>query len=361
MKIFTCTCGQSLYFGNTRCLKCNSAVGFDPATFRMLPLQPGIAGTSGAMPDATLSATPGATLGTTPGATPAALFDATGTLQACRNAIDYGVCNWLLPTGSGNYCMSCNLNHTIPNLLESDRRTWWRSLEQAKRRLIYSLLVLGLPITGRDEEPNGLAFRFIEDKRTNPDVQEEHVNTGHLDGMITINIAEADGVVRERTRQYTGESYRTLLGHFRHESGHYYYSRLINNSDRQQTFEDLFGNSTADYAEALRYYYDNKFSMPLNPDLISHYAQSHPLEDWAEVWAHYLHMIDTLETAGNYGLAQGATHLDDIDDTLEKWGELTLLLNSLNLSMGLESAYPFVLSDLSFRKLRFVHYLIYLG
>ena len=183
--------------------------------------------------------------------------------------------------------------------------------------------------------------------------------TGHLDGLITINIAEADIVNRAITRQYTGELYRTLLGHFRHESGHYYYNRLIVSPALLERFRSLFGDETRDYAAALEYYYSPNNPVPRDPAMISHYAQSHPLEDWAEVWAHYLHMIDTLETAKDYGLHQGSIQFDDFDETLLKWSELTLLLNSLNRSMGLEDAYPFVLSELTLRKLRFVHDLIY--
>jgi len=324
MRKFTCACGQPLFFENTRCLTCDRRVGFDPKAFEMVPLP-----------------------------------DAVGNRKLCRNSSDYDVCNWLLPEQDGKYCISCRLNDTIPNLLDPDRRRWWKQLEHAKRRLIYSLLELGLPVVGKNKDPNGLAFCFIEDKRTNPGVFEEHVATGHQNGMITINIAEADEVRREITRQYTGELYRTLLGHFRHESGHYYYNRLINNNERVNAFRELFGDETVGYAKALKKYYAKKDSLPYDPDMISHYAQSHPLEDWAEVWSHYLHMIDTLETASAYGLEQGSMRWDDIEITLSKWTELSISLNALNRSMGLEDAYPFVLSDLSFKKLRFVHSLIY--
>jgi hypothetical protein len=326
MKNFTCGCGHALFFENTRCLKCGHQVGFNPATFKMVALNV----TSGVQ-----------------------------ALRLCKNAADYDVCNWLVSNPDSEYCLSCELNHTIPNLLEPNRRSWWKKLENAKRRLIYSLLRLNLPVVGKHIDSSGLAFKFIEDKRTNPEVFEDHVNTGHDDGMITINIAEADHVKREITRQYTGELYRTLLGHFRHESGHYYFATLINTDERKRQFRGLFGDETVDYKLALREYYKNNFVTPHDPNMISHYAQSHPSEDWAEVWAHYLHMIDTLETANQYRVRQSAAEFDDIDRTFNKWSELTLLLNSLNRSMGLEDAYPFVLSDLTLKKLRFVHGLIY--
>ena len=279
--------------------------------------------------------------------------------QLCKNSTDYNVCNWLVRKSDAAYCLSCELNHTIPNLMEVNRRRWWKSLEQAKRRLIYSLFSLKLPVIGKHIDDQGLAFEFIEDKRTNPKVYEEHVNTGHDNGLITINLAEADRVNREITRRHTGELYRTLLGHFRHESGHYYFSRLIVVDNVRQHFRELFGDERNDYGAALKTYYGNKAKIANNPEFISHYAQAHPFEDWAEIWAHYMHMVDTLETAADYNMQQGSAHLDNIDELLSKWSDLSIMLNSLNRSMGLEDAYPFVLSELSLKKLRFVHGLIY--
>jgi hypothetical protein len=320
MKNFQCSCGQILFFENTRCLNCGEEVGFDPLRSTMGPV---------------------------------------GGKTVCQNRIDYDVCNWFVTMPDANYCTSCSLNHTIPNLLAPDRRRWWKNLEHAKRRLIYSLISLGLPIVGKQEDENGLAFEFIEDQRTNPRVYEKHVNTGHHNGLITINIAEADEVNREISRQYTGELYRTLLGHFRHESGHYYYYLLVVRDGKLGEFRELFGDESQDYSEALEQYYAVKSDVIKDPEYISHYAQSHPLEDWAEVWSHYLHMVDTLDTASVYGMQQGSSSWDDIDELTSKWSELSVMLNALNRSMGLEDAYPFTLSELTLRKLRFVHGLIY--
>lgn len=325
MRNFRCACGQTLFFENTRCMRCGEPVGFDPAGFFMAPAGGGEADAA----------------------------------PLCRNAVDHGACNWFAADGASGYCVSCELNQTIPDLTAGRRRQWWRRMECAKRRLIYSLLRLRLPVAGKRRDERGLAFAFIEDKRTNPGVPEDHVNTGHLDGLITINIAEADDVNREMTRQATGELYRTVLGHLRHESGHYYFGRLVAGAGRVERFRELFGDERADYGEALgRYYADPPAA---DPDLISLYAQAHPLEDWAEVWSHYLHMVDTLETAADHGMRQGSARLDDIDGMLSRWSELSLALNALNRSMGLEDAYPFVLSDPTLEKLRFVHALIGAG
>lgn len=330
MKNFSCCCGQTLFFENTRCLNCGKAVGFNPNDLSMYAVGEDSRVQIGAQ-----------------------------YYRLCKNAADYDVCNWLVADSGAAYCISCELNHTIPNLLAENRRRWWKSLEHAKRRLIYSLLSIGLPVVGKHIDKRGLAFEFIEDKRTNPKVFEEHVNTGHDNGLITLNIAEADHVSREITRRYTGELYRTLLGNFRHESGHYYFAYLVSEGGFKEQFRDLFGDERADYSTALNHYYSNKANLPNNAELISHYAQAHPLEDWAEVWSHYLHMVDTLETAAEYKMQQGSTHLDDIDELLVKWSELSMMLNSLNRSMGLEDAYPFILSELTLKKLRFVHDLIY--
>ena len=328
---FKCGCGQTLFFENTTCLRCGSRLGYDPRSRRMLRLS----------------------TATGPGSQKAPQSEA-GPL--CRNGVDFGVCNWIVGDAGKEYCLSCSLNQTIPDLVDSDRLLWWKQLEHAKRRLIFGLLQLNLPVTGKHESEHGLAFRFIEDRRSNPRVAEEHVYTGHSEGVVTINVTEADNMRREMERRHAGELYRTLLGHFRHESGHYYFRLLIDGEKRIARFRDLFGDDRQDYDAALERYYSGPRIR--DPDFISAYAQSHPLEDWAEIWAHYLHMTDTLETAGFYGLPQGSDHFDSLEDLLQKWSELTTLLNSLNRSMGLEDAYPFVLSEATIGKLQFVHELV---
>jgi len=195
----------------------------------------------------------------------------------------------------------------------------------------------------------------------------------HNEGLITINIAEADDPFREKTRQELGEPYRTLLGHFRHEIGHYYWDRLIKNQRSIEPFRTLFGDETADYAEAQKQHYETGPPAEWAQRFVSAYASMHPWEDWAETFAHYLHIVDTLETARTYGLAlkpraaSGAPlpdltarrlHFDDFDDLISAWFPLTNALNSLNRSMGLADLYPFILSEPAIAKLRFVHDII---
>jgi len=218
---------------------------------------------------------------------------------------------------------------------------------------------LHLPIQPRNEYPDsGLGFAFIEDKRSNPDVEEDYVLTGHAEGLITVNLIEADVVSREQQRISLGESYRTLLGHFRHESGHYYFGRLLANGSQLDNFRQLFGDERADYQSALERYHRREIPAERDQQFISDYAQAHPLEDWAECWAHYLHMHEVLETAVHYQLLRAEVLQAELNEQIQQWIKLSLALNALNRSMGLSDAYPFVLSAAVIEKLLFVHRII---
>jgi hypothetical protein len=202
--------------------------------------------------------------------------------QYCSNH-QYKVCNWLVPSGSPNkFCPACQLNKTIPNISSPHNIDLWQRIEKAKHRLLFSLYRLNLQVIPKyvDQE-NGLAFDFLENSSPY-----HKVITGHSDGLITINIEEADDVFREAERKKWGEPYRTLLGHFRHEVGHYYWNRLIENTGWLHEFRNIFGNEQRDYNGALQYYY--QFGAPVGWQQyhISVYASSHPWEDWAENWAH---------------------------------------------------------------------------
>jgi hypothetical protein len=265
------------------------------------------------------------------------------------------------------FCRACRLNEVIPNLEDPKAKQAWIKLEQSKRRLIYTLLQLGLPVESRSDDPErGLAFAFKQDQPG-----EEHVSIGHEHGLITINIAEADSPFREKTRIELGESYRTLLGHFRHEIGHYYWERLVADTPNLEPFRKLFGDERASYEEAIKVHYQNGASPDWPSRFVSSYASMHPWEDWAESWAHYLHMVDTLDTARSFGLAlrpqaglrdrhkleAGMRRLDfdDFDDLVAAWVPLTVAANSLNRSMGLPDSYPFALPEAALKKIRFVH------
>ena len=349
MKVFHCDhCGSLVFFENTHCVSCGHLLAFLPDLLVLGSLDP--VETSDLLWRSPLPAAAGRTY------------------RLCANYRDAQVCNWSVDADDDNpLCRSCRLTRVIPDQgVEGNQLAWYR-LEVAKRRLLYTLLSLHLPIEGQDDTGPRPAFEFLAD-----DGRRAHVLTGHADGTITINIAEADDAERERRRTDLGEPYRTVLGHMRHEIGHYYWAQLVQAApDRLTRFRDLFGNDRLDYQAALQHHYKNGPSMDWQDHFISAYASAHPWEDWAETWAHYLHMSDTLETAAACGVSLRPRHPDEpaltgvpldarktrtpFDDLLEGWFPITYLLNNLNRGLGLADAYPFVLSATVVEKLRFVH------
>jgi hypothetical protein len=260
------------------------------------------------------------------------------------------------------------LNRTIPNLDLAVNREWWTRVEFAKRRLVSSLLSLGLPVRSREEDPvQGLAFDFLL-----PQPDAAAVVTGHEDGIITMNLEEADDASRERVRREMGEPYRTLLGHLRHEVGHYYWDRLVEGRPVINEFRRLFGDERADYSQSLARYYAEGPPPNWGNSYVSSYATAHPWEDWAETWAHYLHMRDSIAASGRFGvtIAAGALFegfdemaltgepLAEVQPFLEmfnSWTALSTLANELSRSMGHVDFYPFVLSIPTVQKLFFIH------
>jgi hypothetical protein len=280
-----------------------------------------------------------------------------GQYRQCANYTREGVCNWLVPAESPDeLCQACRLNNVIPDLSEPDNRERWHEVELAKRRLVYGLGRLNLPITAKRDDPvKGLAF----DIKVSTDA--ERVLTGHSDGLITLNLDEADAAEREKTRVTLKERYRTLLGHFRHEVGHYFWDRLVADGHKLDEFRALFGDERTDYADALQQHYGKPPDPSYASSFISPYAASHPWEDFAETFAHYLHMSDTLETADQFGFAStpSRSDADAFEALMTEWYRLTVALNALNHSMGLQDAYPFAISPIVKEKLRFVHGLIH--
>jgi len=334
-----------VFFENHRCVKCGSTLGFLPDLMEVSALQ---AAQEGRWLRFSTSA-------------------AGVRYRACANGEQHQVCNWMVPGNDPNpFCQSCRLNEIIPDLSIYGNRERWHKLELAKRRCVYTLLLLGLPTDGLAAENRpALRFRFLGDV-----IGDEPVMTGHEDGTITVNIAEADDDVRESRRLQMREPYRTLVGHLRHELGHYYWDRLIANSTALSRFRKLFGDETADYPAALRKHHQDGPSQDWADGFITAYANVHPWEDWAETWAHYLHMVDSLETASDFGLS--VRRLDGVktpspgdgnaqtsfDEMLGVWVSLACVLNAVNRGMGLPDLYPFVIPQPAVEKLRFVHALV---
>jgi hypothetical protein len=348
MKLFTCSsCHEIVYFENSQCTHCGHALAYVAESSELTALVPA----------------EGAPVGTFVALAPALKK---GRVRLCGNQLDHGACNWAMPeSDTHRFCRSCRLNEIIPNLSDPKDNAAWLKIEDAKRRLVYQLLVLGLPVEPRNEQPRGLAFAFKKDLPG-----EEKVMIGQESGLITLNTAEADSPFREKTRESLGESYRTLLGHFRHEIGHYYCERIVLGSPFEPAFRELFGDERASYDDAVAKHYREGAPADWPKSYISSYATMHPHEDWAESWAHYLHMVDTLETARSFGMAlrsnvakgeqkvevaTKSVDFDNFDELSRAWVPLTIALNSLNRSMGLRDLYPFVLPELALKKIRFVH------
>ncbi len=344
MKLFECqNCGQLIYFENTQCERCGFALGYLPEAALMTALRP------------------------VGGGVYAPLSEPSSERVYCAN-YQHGACNWLIEPGPDALCRACELNRTIPDLTQPENLRRWQRIEIAKHRLVYSLMRLGLPIENKTEAPEtGIAFDFLA-----PPPGED--GQGKILTEITLNVAEADDAVRAEIRQKMREPYRTLLGHFRHEIAHYYWERLVLDTKCYALFRKSFGDETKDYNKALRAYYANGAPSGWRTHHISAYASSHPHEDWAETFAHYLHMIDTLETAYAFGLrirpragqdgnlaakvSFDAYNQADFDSILEAWLPVTFAVNSINRSMGIDDLYPFVISPEVAEKLKAVHQVV---
>ncbi len=332
MRSFTCpVCAHLVFFHNSECLHCGSLLGFDVETRGM------------------------------------AIADDSNV--RCSNA-DLAQCNWWVrPDGTHDgLCLSCRLTRTRPAADDAEALVAFADAESRKRWLVFQLLELGLPVVPYDEgTDSGLAFDLLSSRF-------DQVMIGHEDGLITLDLAEADDAHRERIREDMGEPYRTVLGHFRHEIGHYYWDVLIDgHDDRLGEFRRLFGDETLDYGEAL----DRHYSAGPPPDwadrFVSRYATMHPWEDWAETFAHYLHIRDGLETAAAFGLQTTGPAVDvagdvvqsarptpetgelSADELIAEWLALTAALNAMSRSLGNDDLYPFVLAPVVMAKLAMVH------
>ncbi len=327
MRSFTCPkCGGLLFFENSLCLQCGSDVGFERSSAEFVLATPE---------------------------------------TRCANAV-LAECNWIAP--NGGLCDCCEMTRTRPNNSDANGLAAFALAEAAKRRLLFQLDDLGLPVEA-DEQFPALEFDLLSST-------DGPVTTGHADGVITLDLAEGDDGHRETMRVRLDEPYRTLLGHFRHESGHYYWMRLVEKTPALPVFRALFGDERADYGAALRAHYNSDPTPGWEETHVSVYATAHPWEDWAETFAHYLHIRDALQTASAYGIVVVGPEVEtppdptapltsipqdenrDFDELIDSWLPLTYALNAVNRSMGKKHLYPFVLSPTVLEKLRLVHALV---
>jgi hypothetical protein len=321
MRAFACqNCGQLVFFENDACLNCGAALGFDWPTRELLTL-----------------------------------FESR---PRCANA-ELAGCNWLV-SEPGELCFSCALTRIRPADGDELGLSELRVAEAAKRRLLFELGELGLPIEPRDGGDSGLGFDLLSSAW-------QPVTTGHADGVITLDLAESDDAHRAAMREQMGEPYRTVLGHLRHEIGHYYFPILV--GPELERARGLFGDERADYSAALERHYAEGPPPGWFESFVSAYATVHPAEDWAETFAHYLHIRDALQTAAAYGVrvdgprapARGELESNpdgepewDFEAAFAEWLPLTYALNAINRSMGRSDLYPFVISEPVRRKLTFV-------
>jgi len=356
---FSSPSGETIWFHNSKLVSTGQEVGYFPGVDEMLVLHP-------------------KTSLTFVGKGPQGIERE---VKKCQNAIEHQVCNWLILAESDRvFCLACDLNRVIPDLSVPQNYERWSQIEAAKRRALYQILKLQLPVISKaKDEARGLAFAFMADIQPGGLIEsfygEQRVVTGHSNGLITINIEEADDIVREKNRLRMLEPYRTLLGHFRHEIAHYYWDLFILNTDEMKTFEKIFGDWRLDYSSALQAYYQQGPRSGWPDEFISAYSTAHPWEDWAETWAHYMHITGTLETAHSHDMLRRAElfpieeaywnrtdaplfGLLDFDIILESWLNLSTLLNDLNVSMGHSFAYPFTIGQKAKTKLAYVHEVI---
>jgi hypothetical protein len=329
-----------VFFDNSLCLTCGSALGFDRSTAAVIALT-----TNGSGYDAA---------------------DGSGRrFRPCQNQ-HVARCNWLVAADDPEWlCASCRLTSVRPNDDDVDTLPAFADAEAAKRRLLYQLAELGLGFVDRTTDPdNGLTFEFLSSRG-------RQVTTGHQGGVVTLDLSESDDAHREFVRQQLGEPYRTVLGHLRHEIGHYYWPHLVETSGLLDEYRSLFGDERVSYEDALQSHYggpdDDQGATGWEETHVSQYATMHPWEDWAETFAHYLHIQGGLQTAWSFGLAVGEPSLSagldawsapgpvEIGNVVGRWLALTFALNGMSRSIGQGDLYPFVLSPTVVSKLDFVH------
>lgn len=337
MKVFQCgNCAFPLFFENTHCDNCGHSCGYRDSDRMMLTFSP-----------------------------------INRKLVSDREGIDYkycknkelDVCNWLIEeTDANKYCKACQLNRMIPNLANEKNFEKWKNLEIAKHRVIYQLQKLQLDLPSKMEYDHGLCFDFISRQKNSK------IMTGHANGIITILLSEADSVLREKRRKQLLEPYRTLIGHLRHEVGHYFWERLIySNHDLLSQYREIFGDEREDYAKSLDNYYKNPSPENWQESFISMYATAHSWEDWAETWAHYLHIMDMVETAHFFNLKVNSNIVIHSEATFDPYSEvdfeqiintcvpLSFAVNSINRAMGLPDVYPFTITAPIVNKMKFIH------
>ena len=321
MRTYSCpSCANRLYFENSVCVSCGAALGYSRENDDIVVV------------DAT-----------------GRYLDPEGrTWHVCRN-LGLSGCTWLTAVDGGQ-CFACDLTRVRPADDDAVGLAQFPVAERAKRQLVVELGRLGFPLRSRVDDPErGLCFDMLSSV-------DENVVIGHADGVITIDLAESDDAHREKVRDRLGEPYRSMLGHLRHESGHYFQWILVDDEPLLSQCRELFGDDTASYQDAIDRHYDTGAPEDWQDSYISTYATMHPYEDFAETWAHFLHIADTIDSAVSTGLVSEAVAEIGPFSALvtQTWTPLVLSLNLINRSMGKDDLYPFVIPAPVLDKLDFV-------
>jgi hypothetical protein len=273
----------------------------------------------------------------------------------CLNAA-WG-CNGIVTAHtSAVWCRACSLTRGRPDDHRPEPLAAWVEAEHAKRRLIHQLDELGLPITPRSREaPHGLAFDFVA-------IPDAAGITGHADGIVTLDLAEVDDTHRDAVRRQFGERFRSVLGHLRHEIGHYFWPVLVTAPHALAAFRELFGDERAPYAAALDAHYSHPGTEWDSERYVTAYASAHPFEDWAETFAAYLQLLELTDTAGFHGLVddphdqhQGEASTVDFDRAAAAWARLCPILDEMRAATGDNTTFPAAPTRHTMDKLTFVH------
>lgn len=324
MLTFRCRCGNRLFFDNSQCLKCHRRVTRCPECFSLTATEDS--------QESTFSC-----------------HHCDAVLQRCLNDLQYSVCNLAVSRNDAfDLCRFCRLNSVIPDISIDGNISKWHRLEQAKHRVLEIVQRVGLPIGGPSSglHPE-LSFCFKSSGV-------EPVSTGHAHGRITIDIAEADSAYREQVRVQFGEPQRTLVGHFRHELGHYYWDLLVK-QNRLDQFREIFGDETdPDYSTAQQRYYAEGPIHGWPGQYISAYASMHPWEDFAESFVYYLDMRSVLLTASHFQLIS-SNQYESLPEMVDQYRQVGLVVNELNRDMGLLDLVPKLIAPPIRRKVEFIH------
>lgn len=347
MKKFYCGCGAQIFFENNQCVSCLSELAWCPVCDSLRSL---------------IKHDNGQYFCGEPGCNTA--------LTKCYNYEVEQVCNRSIAATPENlyqpvFCDYCRFNETIPDLSVPSNKKKWQRIEVAKRRVFHTLDLLRLPYGNADDNVYPpLSFDFKGDVIPKKNFwrwmqNNERVFTGHANGKVTINIKEADDVEREKARVSFEEAHRTIIGHFRHEMGHYYWDLLVLGRCEDACISVFGDHNNPDYSTALDQYYNDGPPADWKVDYVSAYATMHPWEDFAECFATYLDMVSVLDIANNELAINVVDPLQaSLPDIAKKYVELGLLFNEINRAMGLIDLVPEVFTPAVLVKIQFIHNLL---